>query len=416
MKVLISAYACEPGRGAEPGVGWNVVRKLSERHELWVMTRRKHRDAVLTCGEEWIGRVHWVFLDPPRWATFWKNRRRGLYPFYLLWQMTAWRRARELMKEVDFDVIHHLTFGQYWIPTPLSDLGVPFLFGPVGGGECTPPGFAEHFSTVGKLHELLRDGIREWLPVLPWARHRYQAAGWSFAATGATAEAMRNLGVTELSVLAQSAIGDGDELDRYLAAHDAQGPARPDGLHLVSACRLVHWKAVDLSIEAVGVAVKRGLPVTLTVLQDGPERPRLEALVTKLGLENRVRFAGVLPGLDEVFGEVAKADALIHPALHEAFGQSCLESLALGTPVICLDWCGPGMIVDETSGYRVKPDGRAKTIEGLADAMGACFADKRAGRTKRAGAAERARNAFGWAGLAAKIEAAYRKLADSRPG
>jgi allantoicase len=29
MKVLLSAYACEPGRGTELGVGWNTVREVA---------------------------------------------------------------------------------------------------------------------------------------------------------------------------------------------------------------------------------------------------------------------------------------------------------------------------------------------------------------------------------------------------
>jgi len=320
-----------------------------------------------------------------------------------------------LLHETSFDVIHHLTFGQYWIPTPLSRLDVPFLLGPVGGGEMTPPGFAEHFSTAGKLHELLRDAIREWLPLLPWARLAYQAAGWSFATTEATAGAIRNMGVTAVSVLPQSAIGDGDELSRFSRG---RGPSRRDdspGLHLISACRLVHWKAVDLSIEALAVAVARGLPVTLTVLQDGPERRRLGMLAEELGIAERVTFAGVLPTLEDVFAAMADADALIHPALHEAFGQSCLEALALGTPVICLDWCGPGLIVDDSSGYRVKPDGRRRTIEGLADAIAACHRDKRAGRSKGDAARTRAREVFSWSGLARKIDDAYLRIS-RKPG
>ena len=39
LKVLLCAYACEPGRGSEPGTGWNVLRALAERNDVWVLTR-----------------------------------------------------------------------------------------------------------------------------------------------------------------------------------------------------------------------------------------------------------------------------------------------------------------------------------------------------------------------------------------
>jgi hypothetical protein len=38
MKILISAYSCEPGMGSEPGVGWNIAREVAKYHEVWVLT------------------------------------------------------------------------------------------------------------------------------------------------------------------------------------------------------------------------------------------------------------------------------------------------------------------------------------------------------------------------------------------
>ncbi|HLE82176.1 MAG TPA: glycosyltransferase family 1 protein, partial [Dehalococcoidia bacterium] len=42
-KVLISAYACEPGKGSEPNVGWNVAREMARQHDVWVLTRANNR-------------------------------------------------------------------------------------------------------------------------------------------------------------------------------------------------------------------------------------------------------------------------------------------------------------------------------------------------------------------------------------
>ena len=40
MKILIIAYACEPDRGSEEGVGWNVTYNLAKKgHEVHVVTR-----------------------------------------------------------------------------------------------------------------------------------------------------------------------------------------------------------------------------------------------------------------------------------------------------------------------------------------------------------------------------------------
>ena len=46
LKVLMSAYACEPGKGSEPGVGWTVAREMARHHDIWVITRANNRPVI----------------------------------------------------------------------------------------------------------------------------------------------------------------------------------------------------------------------------------------------------------------------------------------------------------------------------------------------------------------------------------
>jgi len=49
MKVLMSAYACEPNKGSEPGIGWNWVLETARLgHEVWVLTRANNRANIET--------------------------------------------------------------------------------------------------------------------------------------------------------------------------------------------------------------------------------------------------------------------------------------------------------------------------------------------------------------------------------
>ncbi|MDC0314938.1 glycosyltransferase, partial [bacterium] len=93
---------------------------------------------------------------------------------------------------------------------------------------------------------------------------------------------------------------------------------------------------------------------------------------------------------------------------HEAFGQSCLEALVLGRPVICLDWGGPGMIVDENTGWTVKPETRDETIKGIARAIAALASEDEERRELRRGECrKRALSSFHWKQLTAKILEVY---------
>src|SRR4029077_18913154 len=136
LKVLVSAYACEPGKGSEPGVGWNWVSQISKFHDVWVITRENNREQI----EEGLGRfpipgAHWCFWDFPPWACFWKRKRRGIHLYYYMWQFGAYWQARKLHHRVRFDLAHHVTLVIYWMPSFLSFLGIPFVWGPVGGGD-----------------------------------------------------------------------------------------------------------------------------------------------------------------------------------------------------------------------------------------------------------------------------------------
>ena len=410
-KVLISAYACEPGRGSEPGVGWNLVRELSTAHELTVVTRLNNREIIEGCDEVWVRNVRWIFIDPPKRLTFWKRKGRGVQAFYLLWQLTLRKKVRELLKDEQFDVFHHLTFGKYWVPSGLANLGVPMVFGPVGGGEATPVSLVPNLPLRAKVAERAREVLKWVIWQTPGVRALYRSCDWSIAVTHQTADALRRMGLTAISVLPQSGIRASDLNGVEEDVISSEERCQPAGrVRLISACRLIYWKGMDLAIRAVKEARDMGVDVELTILQEGPEKGSLESLVRDLDLGDFVRFTGRLPGLEDVYRAIQSADALIHPAYHEAFGQSCLESLALGVPVLCLDWGGPAVIVDDQTGIRVPPSTYPETVRNLAEAIGLLSSKVAAGDFRAESCQKRAFTMFSWERLAQSISDVYEEI------
>ena len=99
MKVLVSAYACEPGKGSEPEVGWQWVNQIARFHETWVITRANNREAIeKALTKSPINNLHFVYVDLPEWARFWKKGRSGVHLYYYLWQFIAYRKARNISK------------------------------------------------------------------------------------------------------------------------------------------------------------------------------------------------------------------------------------------------------------------------------------------------------------------------------
>ena len=47
MRVLLSAYACEPNKGSEAGVGWHWALEIARLgHEVWALTRANNRAPI----------------------------------------------------------------------------------------------------------------------------------------------------------------------------------------------------------------------------------------------------------------------------------------------------------------------------------------------------------------------------------
>ena len=46
MRVLLSAFACAPNRGSEPGVGWNWALALAKNNDVTVLTREENRREI----------------------------------------------------------------------------------------------------------------------------------------------------------------------------------------------------------------------------------------------------------------------------------------------------------------------------------------------------------------------------------
>src|SRR5262245_2497881 len=207
MKVLISAYACEPDKGSEPGVGWNWVKQSARFHEVWAITRAEHREAIERALQQGpIPNVHWVYFDLPQWARFWKKGQRGIRTYYSVWQIGAYFVGKRLHRKVCFDLVHHVTFAGYWMPSFLSFLPVPFVWGPVGGGDSSPRTFFKTFSFRGKAYEWLRN-IAVWIGERnPFVWLGARRAEIALASTEKTAERLRLLGANKVIVYSQIGI------------------------------------------------------------------------------------------------------------------------------------------------------------------------------------------------------------------
>ncbi len=135
LYVLLSAYACLPDSGSEPGIGWNWAVHLAERGiRVRVLTVAEERGRLEAHqAQHPIANIEFSYVSVP---TRHFKQCSGMH--YLLWQWAAVKVARQLMATQRFDIVHHVSYGSIHVPTQLWRLGLPVVFGPVGGGQTAP--------------------------------------------------------------------------------------------------------------------------------------------------------------------------------------------------------------------------------------------------------------------------------------
>jgi glycosyltransferase involved in cell wall biosynthesis len=361
-KILISAYACRPNAGSEPGVGWNIVQQLVQYCDVWVITREDNRPSIDSfLAEHPIENLQFIYCDLPAWATWWNYQQKGVQLHYYIWQVLAYFTARKLYPEIQFDLIHHVTYVKYWSPSFLCLLPVPFIWGPVGGGESAPKAFWQDFSFRGKAYETMRD-VARWLGEQdPFVRMTVRRSTLVRATTEDTAKRLRQIGATQVEIFPETGLSEQEiaHLHQYTQSDDLP-------IRFISMGRLLHWKGFHLGLRAFAQA---NLPnAEFWIVGDGPERQWLEALAADLGIAQQVKFWNRLPR-SETLQKLSQCSALVHPSLHDSGGWVCLEAMAVGRPVICLDLGGPSTQITPETGFKIPAHTPNQAVAELAKAM-----------------------------------------------
>lgn len=118
-------------------------------------------------------------------------------------------------------------------------------------------------------------------------------------------------------------------------------------VRLAFAGRLVPEKGCQLLLPALKNLRDRGHPVHLEVCGDGPYRPELEALTSRLGLTSHVTFRGVVRG-EALVRVMQESDIAVVPSLWiEQFGITAIEAMSCGLPVVGSNSGGLGRILAE---------------------------------------------------------------------
>lgn len=360
LDVLLSAYACEPGKGSEPEVGWRVCLEMARHCNVRVVTRANNRPAIETGLADATGPPpDFLYYDlPPLWLWL-KKAALGTTGYYVLWQAAVRWKFRKLLKEVD--LVHHVTFNGFQVPGFWFATDTPVVLGPLGGGMSCPRKLLKALDQ-GRTRERARSFLIHCMPMLPWWRASISNASLVIAANNETARSLRCHRGDEVPVMLETAF---PESLVTTAPHPASGGPEFKVLWLGN---LIPRKAPVLAVRALRRALELEPGIELIIAGSGPEEARLRREVCSLGVDSHVTMLGKIPK-EEVETVMDKADAFLFTSVRDTSGNVVLEAMARGLPVIALWHQGMREICDPKCALVVPPDDLDGAIDGIAEAM-----------------------------------------------
>lgn len=404
LKVLMSAYACEPDKGSEPEVGWQWALQMARFHDVTVLTRANNRPGIERKLGELSGeqpRPEFVYHEEVLFLQRFKQRLSSLKLYYVLWQRSARDVVARLHADRQFDLLHHVTFAGFRYSTAIWGHGVPCIWGPIGGIESVPWRLlpwghpASLFAEIKRnIHNLIQAAP---LQVLP------KRARASTVVLACTPEMQRAFQAQGFPALLMPTIG-------LPVGSLVQGVRRPyEGpLRLLFVGNIITLKGVDLALEALK---ESGTAATLTLIGSGNYQAQARRLAQRLGLADRVFFVGKLPRT-EVLKSYADFDVFLFPSLHDTGGYAVIEAMFNGLPVICLDCAGPAVAVSQDCGVKVPLESKAKICRGLAGAIKQYDGNRELLQAHGAGARARIGQHYDWDQKGVQMNEVYQKASE----
>lgn len=123
-----------------------------------------------------------------------------------------------------------------------------------------------------------------------------------------------------------------------------EGIYRGKGKCIVSVGGLVPEKHFENALPTAQAMLDSGIDFTWHIVGDGPERSKLEALITENQMEERIVLEG---SKSNPYPYIKNADLFVHPSYVESQGLTVLEAMALGVPCVVTKSLGPCEFIED---------------------------------------------------------------------
>lgn len=350
MNILINAYACAPNWGSEQGMAWHWIIELAKMHNLYVITegewKKEIEEAVALLDVK--DNIHFYYnpvSDKIR-TMCWNQGDWRFYWYYRKWQKKTLTIARQICSEHRIDIIHQLNMIGFREPGYLWNIyDTNYVWGPVGGMEIVPLSYLSGMPLSKKTKYIVKNMLNH-LQIRYSARvckaiHR---ADIVIAATQGTYNSFVKLHHIKPVYMNEA----GCTMSEQHTAHNFN----KDQLDILWVGRFLDTKKLDIAIRTI--AKVKDLPVFLHIVGSGSdtENAMYQQMADKMGISNNIKWYGKLAN-KKVQEMMNQMDLFLFTSVLEGTPHVVLEAITNCLPILCIDTCGQGQLVNEAIGWKV---------------------------------------------------------------
>ncbi|MFT5617881.1 MAG: glycosyltransferase involved in cell wall biosynthesis [Arenicella sp.] len=381
--VLITAYAVNPYKGSEDGVGWNISNEISKKYKVILITRKNnipHIARYMKENPDACVNMEFHGFDLPAWAMWFKKRigERGYVLYFYFWQMFVALFAKQ--KGFQFDLAHSLNFHSDSQPNFLWMLGKPTFWGPVGHHPKVPKAYVlSQYGLFTFLKDRLYFSVKWMMRNLDPFFHLAVSKSVRIFAINSTVGNVMGAPNSKVTILPAVASESVDDFNTSQAT-----------FKVLSVGRFHYMKGFDLTIRAFAQFLKfnenHKQPIRLVLVGKGEEDKKLQTLASDLDVDSFIDWVPWVDKkkMDEIYRD---ASVFLFPS-HEGAGMVIPEAMSYGLPVVCFDNEGPGELAKEGA-LKVVYSTYQKSVNAFAQRLGQlyrspkdCYDLGSAGRTR----------------------------------
>ena len=347
MKILLSAYACEPNKGSESEVGWRWAIELSAKgNDVHVITRSNNQNNINTeLSKNNIKNLKFLYFDFPPWLIkiIKGNFNKFSYIYFYLWQIGIYFKFKNFIKKNNFDFIHHVTFVSYRFPSFLSLCNVPFIYGPLSGGDEVPIKLRKSFSLKDKIKERFRDISNKLVTISPFINMTFKRASKIIVNTEVTKQKIpksyHHKTFVELAIaIDEQKFNTIQNIDFY-----------QEKLNLCFVGNYEHIKGINIILKIIKKLKANNHKFLFNFIGSGLLENYIKESLNKNEFEDCVKIHKKISH-DKIVEFMKKNQLLVFPALRDSGGMVLLEAMSVGLPSAILAQGGPSQIVNKDCG------------------------------------------------------------------